>query len=40
MLIQTFVYFFNVSTTVSLNFTTLNVYNSYLQAELFIATIF
>ena len=32
--------FKNLSTTVFLNFTTLNVYNSYLQVELFIATIF
>ena len=32
--------FKKVSTTVFLNFTTLHVYNSYLQAELFIATIF
>ena len=32
--------FKNVSTTVFLNFTTLHVYNSYLQVELFIATIF
>ena len=32
--------FKNVSTTVFLKFTTLHAYNSYLQVELFIATIF
>ena len=33
-------HFKNVSTTVFLNLTTFHVYNSYLQVELFIATIF
>ena len=32
--------FKNLSTTVFLNFTTLHVYSSYLQLELFIAIIF
>ena len=32
--------FKNVSATVFLSFTTLHVYNSYLQVELFIAAIF
>ena len=32
--------FKKVSTTVFLNFTTLHVYNSYLQIEIFVSTIF